>query len=261
MKKAEIRKRIENILDELQTCHPEIKAYDQINNIVLNCFDVTDEEGNQVEHIRKDNTALYAGGYTEKFDSSNYKYYSFIGIEECAEIVQYCFGDIREIKEPIKETIEYYRNEMGIKTLDNMMKEIEKVKKDILKDTVLTVTNKHNKDILLKSRTIFNNYEEFKEWLKETGFDDDSEWWQEYYGFTEEQFDPNKYHFVEYNGKPGQGDIEYALSEGYQLFTWKYIKSVTDEDMFYVRIDPFIEEHLQSYGQVVKKSLFRHCGL
>lgn len=100
-----------------------------------------------------------------------------------------------------------------------------------------------------------------QEWLKETGYNDDFKWWQEYYGFNKEQFDPNKYHFVEYNGKPRQGSVEYALSEGYQLFTWKYIKSVTDEDMFYVRRDPYIEEHLQSYGQVFKKSLFRHCGL
>lgn len=142
------------------------------------------------------------------------------------------------------------------------MKEIEYVKKDMLENTVMSVTNKHNRDILLKSRVIFDNFEEFTEWLNETGFGDDSKWSPEYYGFTKEKSNlDSKYRFVEYNGKPGWGDIEYALSEGYQLFTWKYIKSVTDEDMFYVRRDPYIEEHLQSYGQVVKKSLFRHCGL
>ena len=130
-----------------------------------------------------------------------------------------------------------------------------------MKKTVMSVTTETNKNILLSNRVIFDSYDEMQEWLKETGFEDASKWTPEYYGFTKEEFDKNKYRFVEYNGKPGWGHIEYALSEGYQLFTWKYIKSVTDEDMYYVRIDPYIEEHLQSYGKVVKKSLFRHCGL
>ena len=131
MKKAEIRKRIENILDELQTCHPEIKAYDIVNNIVLNCFNVTDEDGVAVQHIRRDNKVVYATGYTETFNSSNYKYYDFLGVAECTEIIQYCFGDICELLEPTKDTINFYVNKMGMNTLANMLKEIEEVKKDM----------------------------------------------------------------------------------------------------------------------------------
>lgn len=73
-------------------------------------------------------------------------------------------------------------------------------------------------------------------------------------------FDKEKYYLIDWDGHPTSGAIDYALREGYQLFTWKYTKEIKDEDMYYVRIDPYIEEHLQSYSQTVKKSLFRHSG-
>lgn len=121
----------------------------------------------------------------------------------------------------------------------------------------LSVTDEKDKKRLLKQRLIFANVEEFKEWREEIG---EFSWSDEYYKIRSEDFDKEKYYLIDGDGHPTSGAIDYALKEGYQLFTWKYTKEIKDEDMYYVRIDPYIEEHLQSYSQTVKKSLFRHSG-
>ena len=121
----------------------------------------------------------------------------------------------------------------------------------------LSVTDEKDKKRLLKQRLIFADVEEFKEWREEIG---EFSWSDEYYKIRPEDFDIEKYYLIDWDGHPTSGAIDYALREGYQLFTWKYTKEIKDEDMYYVRIDPYIEEHLQSYSQTVKKSLFRHSG-
>lgn len=121
----------------------------------------------------------------------------------------------------------------------------------------LSVTNEKDKQRLLKQRIIFKNIEEFKEWREEIG---KFSWSDEYYKIRPKDFSKEKYYFIDWDSHPTSGTIDYALREGYQLFTWKYTKEIKDQDMYYVRIDPYIEEHLQNYSQTVKKSLFRHSG-
>lgn len=125
------------------------------------------------------------------------------------------------------------------------------------------------KDILsvLSKRKIFGNRKEFHEFIDTfrnlaPEVDIVSKW--DIDRFIK-QFDVKKqYAYLEQNHYHGAyelhlGDIQYALSEGLQLFTWNYIKNLTDDDMGNILVDPAIEEQLgQDYNTVVRKALFRH---